>query len=58
VVIDDLYLVGAAIAPFKTDAPLVVNTDRILAIAATRQFLEADLPVEPSSHPEKRQRRS
>lgn len=41
VIIDDLYSVRMAAAPFKTDAPLVVNTDRILSCAVARQLLKA-----------------
>src|SRR6185312_551639 len=40
VAIDDLHVVGVTIGPSETDAPLVVDPDAVLAIAAALQGFE------------------
>src|ERR1043165_9070758 len=41
VVVDDLDFVGMALSPDETDAPLIVDADRVLAAAASSQCFEA-----------------
>jgi hypothetical protein len=40
VVINDLRVIDVAIAPFKTNAPLVVDANTILALTIAEQFFE------------------
>jgi len=37
-VINDLHVIGIALAPFKTNTPLVVDTNTVLALTVARQF--------------------
>src|SRR5205085_8638615 len=39
-VINDLRVIDVALAPFKTNAPLVVNANTVLTFTVTEQFLE------------------
>jgi len=39
-IVDDLDLVGVAIAPYKTDPPLVVDPYAVLALTIAGQLLE------------------
>jgi hypothetical protein len=41
VVIDDFDLMRMAIFPFKADSPLIVDTDRVLAVALTMKRFQA-----------------
>jgi len=41
VVVNDSYVVGVALLPAETDAPLVVYPDTVLALALTLEGLEA-----------------
>jgi hypothetical protein len=41
VIIDDLYLVSVALSPLETDAPLIVDSDAVLTLTVTVQFLQA-----------------
>jgi hypothetical protein len=41
VIVDNFDLVCIAIAPSKTDAPLVIDSDAVLASAVASQFLQA-----------------
>jgi hypothetical protein len=36
-VVDDFYVVSVTIAPGKTDTPLIVDTDAVLAFSASAQ---------------------
>jgi hypothetical protein len=40
VVIDDFYLVGAAVAPDETDSPLLVNSNAVLAVTISFELLQ------------------
>src|SRR5262249_12032514 len=40
VIINDLHVIDVAIAPFKTNAPLVVNANTVLALAVAGQFFK------------------
>ena len=40
VIIDDLDLVSVAITPYKTDPPLIVDSNAVLALAIAGEFLE------------------
>ena len=39
-VINDLHVISIALAPFKTNAPLVVDANTVLALTVARQFFE------------------
>jgi hypothetical protein len=39
-VINDLHVIGIALAPFKTNTPLVVDANTVLALTVARQFFE------------------
>jgi hypothetical protein len=39
-VIDNLYIEAVAIAPHKTDSPLVIDSNRVLPFAITPQCLQ------------------
>ena len=39
-VVSDLHILGAALAPYKTDTPLVVDPDRVLSFTVTAQLFE------------------
>jgi hypothetical protein len=41
VVVNDLYIIGVAILPTETNAPLVIDTDTILAAPSTFEFLQS-----------------
>jgi hypothetical protein len=40
VVVDDLHVVSASFNPTKTEAPLVTNSDAVLARSVTHQSLK------------------
>ena len=39
-VVDDLHIVGVTISPFETDAPLVIDSNAMLAGTVAAQFLK------------------
>jgi len=34
-VVNDLYIKGVSISPFKTDSPLIIYSDAVLSLSAT-----------------------
>ncbi len=40
VIINDLHVLGIVIAPFKTNAPLVVNANTVLTLTVAEQFFQ------------------
>jgi hypothetical protein len=40
VVIDDLHGVSVTLSPLETDAPLIVDSDAVLTLTVTVQFLQ------------------
>jgi uncharacterized protein YbdZ (MbtH family) len=44
-VINNLDLMGSAVFPDKANTPLVVNTDAVLTLAPTTQYLPAGWPA-------------
>ena len=40
-IIDDLHLVSVTLSPLETDAPLIVDSDAVLTLTVTVQFLQA-----------------
>jgi len=40
VVINDLYVIDVALAPFKTYAPLVVDANTVLALTVAEQLFK------------------
>ena len=39
-IIDDFHVIGTAVRPSETDAPLLVDADRVLAFPVSRQLLQ------------------
>jgi len=39
-IIDDFHVIGTAVRPSETDAPLLVDADRVLALPISRQLLQ------------------
>ena len=40
VIINDLDIVSIVLAPYKTDSPLIIDADAVLALAVAAQFFQ------------------